>query len=87
MSIEASFAKIPVIATFASGLKETLPPDWPLMFHKENREELMAIFEKIKNKSYDYEKLKNQAFRFVNEHFSMNKMIDTYAELYRRINE
>jgi len=47
----------------------------------------MAIFEKIKNKSYDYEMLKNQAFRFVNEHFSMNKMIDTYAELYRRINE
>ena len=87
MSIEASFAKIPVIATFASGLKETLPHDWPLMFHKENREELMAVFEKIKNKSYDYEKLKNQAFRFVNEHFSMNKMIDTYAELYRRINE
>jgi len=86
MSIEASFAKVPVIATYASGLQETLPPDWPLKFHKENENELLAIFEKIKNKKYDYEKLKEQAYLFVNEHFSLKKMINAYSELYRKIN-
>jgi len=86
MSIEASFAKIPVIATYASGLKGTLPPHWPLMFHIENQEELMAIFEKIKNKMYDYEKLKEQAYLFVNENFSMKEMINAYSELYSKIN-
>ena len=86
MSIEASFSNLPVIATYASGLKETLPTDWPLMFHKENEEELMAIFGNINNKKYDLEKLKERAYQFVNEKFSMNKMIKAYSELYQKMN-
>ncbi len=87
MSIEASFAKVPVIATYAPGLKETLPVHWALKFHKENEAELMAIFENIKDKKYNLEKLKEEVYLFVNENFSMNKMIKSYSELYKKVND
>ncbi len=47
ISVEASLAKVPVIASFAPGLDETLPENWPLRFHLKNNEELYSIFEKI----------------------------------------
>ncbi|NLZ73422.1 MAG: glycosyltransferase family 4 protein, partial [Bacteroidales bacterium] len=49
VSIESSFAKVPVIASFAPGLDETLPEKWPLRFKLENENELLKIFERIKN--------------------------------------
>ena len=87
ISIEASFSKVPVIASFAPGLSETLPSDWPLQFQLENEDELITIFKKIKNNEYDLEYLKNEAFLFVTEKFSHSSMIDSYAKLYMEILE
>jgi len=53
ISIESLLSKVPVIAAFAKGLSETLPPDWPLQFQLENEQELMSIFDNIKNNKYD----------------------------------
>lgn len=82
VSIESSFAKVPVIASFAPGLDETLPGDWPLRFKLENENELLKIFENIKNNYYDLDELKSIAFAFVSHHFSQDKMIEEYSKFY-----
>ena len=45
VSIEASFAKVSVIASRAPSLEETLPENWALWFDLSNEEELLIIFE------------------------------------------
>jgi len=87
ISIEASFAKVPVIAAFAPGLSETLPSEWPLNFKLEDKEALLHIFEKIKNKEFDLEALKEEAYSYVSNEFSHSSMIDSYSKLYLEINE
>lgn len=87
ISIEASFAKVPVIAAVAPGLSETLPVDWPLNFSLEDEEALLHIIEKIKNGEYDLDALKNQAYSYVSEKFSHSTMVDSYSKLYLEINE
>jgi glycosyltransferase involved in cell wall biosynthesis len=82
MSIEASFARVPVIAAFAPGLDETLPRDWPLKFQLESATALIAIFEKIVNKEFDLLNLQTLAFKYVTEKFSANQMVDSYSKLY-----
>lgn len=82
VSIESSFAKVPVIASYAPGLDETLPDDWPLRFKLDNENELLRIFERIKTNYYDLDKLKSRAFEFVSHHFSQDKMIDEYSKFY-----
>jgi len=82
ISIESSLSKVPVIAAFAKGLSETLPSDWPLQFHLENEQELMFVFDNIKNNKYDLIQLKNQAYAFAAEKFSLSGMIESYSKLY-----
>ena len=82
VSIESSFAKVPVIASFAPGLDETLPNDWPLRFKLENEDKLLKIFENIKNNYYDLDELKSIAYAFVSDHFSQDKMIEKYSKFY-----
>lgn len=82
ISIEASLSKVPVIAAVAKGLTETLPPDWPLQFQLDNEDELLAIFENIRNDKYDLTQLKKQAYSFASVRFSLDGMIDAYSKLY-----
>jgi len=82
LSLEASFSKVPVIAAYAPGLTETLPTDWPLLFHLDSSEELMVIIQKILNKKLNLKVLKEDAFSFVNENFSLNRMIKSYSKIY-----
>lgn len=82
VSIESSFAKVPVIASFAPGLDETLPSDWPLRFELKHEKQLLKIFENIKNNYYDLDELKSTAFEFVSRHFSQDKMIEEYSKFY-----
>ena len=85
ISIEASFSGIPVIASFAPGLDETLPENWPLKFHLDKREELYAIFGNIKNHGYNRAELQKMAYDFVSKRFSQNKMIQSYNALYNKM--
>lgn len=82
VSIEASFSKVPVIASKAPGLEETLPENWALWFDLNNEKELLNIFDKIANKEFDIEELKQEAFEFVKNHFSMDSMIQEYNKIY-----
>ena len=85
ISIESSFAGVPVIASHAPGLDETLPENWPLKFHLGNDEELYNIFEAISNNIFDRESLKIKAFSFVTERFSQKKMIRSYRLVYNSL--
>ena len=82
VSIESSFANVPVIASFAPGLDETLPSDWPLRFELMDEDKLLKIFENIKCNYYDLDELKSKAFSFVSGHFSQDKMIEEYSKFY-----
>lgn len=85
ISIESSLSGVPVIASYAPGLDETLPDNWPLKFHLQNREELYDIFEKINSNSYDIEGLRKIAYDFAVNNFSLQRMINSYTILYNRM--
>ncbi|WP_298653440.1 glycosyltransferase family 4 protein [uncultured Proteiniphilum sp.] len=85
ISVEASLAGVPVIASHAPGLDETLPENWPLKFRLDKKEELYAIFENIKNRMYGRGELQKIAFDFVSTRFSRNKMIQSYNTLYNKM--
>lgn len=82
LSLEASFARVPVIAAIAPGLTETLPNDWPLLFALDDPSSLMLIIRKIVNCELDISELKNKAESFVLEKFTVEKMNDSYSMLY-----
>lgn len=87
ISIEASFSRVPVIATNVAGLNETLPYEWPLFFDFNESTQLLNIFHNIVENKYDLNKVKNDAFEFVNKNFKEQDMIDSYHELYVRTND
>jgi len=87
ISIEASFAKVPVIAAVAPGLSETLPADWPLNFPLDDEDALLQIITKIKNREFDLDALKNEAYSYVSKEFSHSAMVSSYSKLYLDINE
>ena len=82
VSIESSFAKVPVIASYAPGLDETFPTDWPLRFKLDNENDILKLFENIKNNHYDIDELKLKAYNFVSVHFSFDRMIKEYSNFY-----
>jgi glycosyltransferase involved in cell wall biosynthesis len=82
VSIEASLSKVPVIASKAAGLNETLPCNWSLLFDLDSEEELLEIFVKIVNKEFDMEQLKDAAFGFANQKFTVSSMIQDYNIIY-----
>ncbi|MEA5126985.1 MAG: glycosyltransferase family 4 protein [Proteiniphilum sp.] len=85
ISVEASFSGVPVIASFAPGLDETLPETWPLKFYLNNHDELYVIFGNIVHNRYEKSKLQKMAYDFVSKRFSQNRMIQSYNTLYNII--
>jgi glycosyltransferase involved in cell wall biosynthesis len=85
LSLEASFARVPVIAAVAPGLTETLPSDWPLFFKLDDKRSLILIIEKIVKGEFDIIGLKNQAEKFVLEKFSIKKMGYAYSQCYSKM--
>lgn len=83
LSIEASLAGVPVIAANAKGLNETLPKNWPLLFDLSSQDELDKLLHSIANNHFNRENLTKEAFQFVHEKFSLNKMIKSYAKIYQ----
>ncbi len=83
ISIESSLSKIPVIASIAPGLDETLPEDWPLRFYLKDEKKILKIFESINNKSLNVNALKEKAFNFATNNFSLEQMISSYSKLYQ----
>lgn len=81
LSIEASMQQLPVIANDCPGLRDTLPPDWPLIVHDNSIEDYRKIFEET-IPSTDKQLSGQASCAFVQQHFSIEKMQTEYEKLY-----
>ncbi|NEM97266.1 glycosyltransferase [Pontibacter burrus] len=84
ISVEASYANVPVIATNVPGLNETLPHDWPLLYEPNDLSSLILLFERIVRQEFDLPLLKGSAFNFVTSRFEFKKMKDSYLQIYKQ---
>ena len=80
--IEASLAGLPVIANSCPGLRDTLPPDWPLCVKGNDMGQYMAIFRNLKRRTGGDE-LGRKAKVFAVEKFGIRRMQEAYEALYR----
>ena len=81
LSIESSFAKLPVIINSCAGLVDTLPKSWPLKVKDNDVNTYLRIFGNLDN--YNRKSLSNQAYQFVSENFSIKQMQEKYLHLYK----
>ena len=83
-SIEASMARTPVIVNWCAGIDETLPKDWPLKVLDNNVDDFIDLF-KNKLLLLNYQKLADKAYKYAQEHFSLENMQKGYEEIYKNI--
>lgn len=81
MSLEASFAKVPVIASAIPGLAETLPADWPLFAQSVTTGGFLELLEKIADNKINKTELKEKAFQYASHHFSFDRMGKEYLAI------
>lgn len=87
VSLEASASRLPVIASYSCGLKETLPDNWELFFKNESVEDLKKLLLDILNNNYDRYYLSKKSNIFVKENFDLKSTIEKYHQLYRKMEE
>ena len=81
LSMEASLNRLPVIANACPGLADTLPADWSLLAHGNNIDDYRRIFNLLPTANRDA--LKQQAYAFAKERFSVRTMQERYEAWYK----
>lgn len=81
MSVEASFAGLPVICSDCKGLNETVPEDWPLVARGNSMEQYLDIFRRVIPNA-DRNALARKAKKFVEVRFGVERMRIEYEKLY-----
>ncbi len=81
LSVEASFAGLPVIANACPGLKDTLPDDWPLLVTDNEQAQYAQLFGSILPTAPRAD-LARKARLFVEEHFTLQRMQQQYEARY-----
>lgn len=84
ISVEASLARTPVIVNWCAGVDETLPKDWPLKVMNNNAEDFVDLFQN-RLQSMDYQELVDMAYKYVIDHFSLERMRREYEKIYKDI--
>lgn len=83
MSIEASFAKTPVMANMSCpGLNETMPKDWPLAVLNNDISQWYELIDTLDR--YNAQSLGDTAYNFVKDRFTVEQMRKEYENLYRQ---
>jgi glycosyltransferase involved in cell wall biosynthesis len=83
VALEAISAGVPVLATTAPGLRETLPPDWPLAFTPEKPPQLTRLLVDFLDQCYDLPTLSSDAKKWALVHFGFDKMCERYETGYK----
>ncbi len=83
MSVEASFAGLPVVCSDCKGLNETMPSSWSLMAHGNSHEEYMRIFREV-IPAVDRNQLVGKARQFVRQRFAVGEMQKGYEDIYNK---
>ena len=81
LSIESSFAKLPVIINSCEGLVDTVPNAWPLKVKDNNVDDFVEVFNNIRN--LDRKVLAESAYQFVSDRFGIEQMQNQYIEYYK----
>ena len=81
LSIESSFAKLPVIINSCEGLVDTVPNAWSLKVKDNNVDDFVEVFNNIKN--LDRKVLAESAYQFVSDRFGIEQMQNQYIEYYK----
>lgn len=81
LSMEASMNRLPVVANRAPGLRDTLPPDWPLMVDGNSVEAFAGMFRDVLAVA-DRKELADRAYEFASRHFSIRHMQEEYERVY-----
>lgn len=81
VALESLAAGVPVIGTSAPGLKDTLPPEWPLKVPVENATALGNLIADFVNGAFDKGQLREMAARW-GENFTVDKMVEAYGTAY-----
>ena len=81
LSMEASINRLPVIATDAPGLRDTLPHDWPLMAHGNALDDYRRIFERLCDDAFRT-RIADKAQQYARLNFSIRSMQQRYEEFY-----
>ena len=81
LSMEASINRLPVIANDAPGLRDTLPPDWPLMAHGNALDDYRRIFERLCDDAFRT-RIADKAQQYARLNFSIRSMQQRYEEFY-----
>ena len=84
ISVEASLSRTPVIVNWCAGVDETLPKDWPLKVMNNNAEDFVDLFQN-RLQSMDYQELVDMAYKYVIDHFSLERMRREYERIYKDI--
>ena len=82
LALEASINGLPLIANSCDGLSDTLPADWPLTVTDNSLEQWMRLFDRLP--SVDRQTLAEQAYEYVDAHFSLERMQEEYHNIYNR---
>ncbi len=83
VAIEAALAGVPVIATDAPGLRETLPPDHPWLARPGDAADFAAVLSRAIVHRHTWADVAAKARAFAGTTFSLPRMIDGYRRLYR----
>ena len=81
LALEASFNGLPVMINHCAGLYDTLPNEWPLVVQDNNISQWLHLFNDVLP-SIDRSALKKEAYDFVLDNFSVEKMQREYERLY-----
>ncbi len=82
VAVESLAAGVPIIATSAPGLREALPPRWPLTVPVEDHNALGNVIADFVDGAFDEETLSEGAARW-GQNFTADKMIEAYETAYR----
>jgi glycosyltransferase involved in cell wall biosynthesis len=81
LAMEAGIQRLPDIINDCAGLKDVLPDDWPLKVHDNDLMQYLQLFREVLPTA-DKKALGNQAYQYVNQHYSLQRMQQQYEQIY-----
>jgi len=85
VSVEALAVGTPVIATDIPGLREALPPGWPLTFPDEDCDALRDLMAGFLTHEHETDRLRREALAWTRDKFSVDREADAYVAIYRQV--
>jgi glycosyltransferase involved in cell wall biosynthesis len=81
LAMEAGIQRLANIINDCAGLKDILPDDWPLKVHDNDLRQYQQLFREVLPAA-DKKALGNQAYQYVNQHYSLQRMQQQYEHVY-----